>query len=177
MKKALAFIIVSSIWFNTFSQDSTIYVFSVDSIIPGHTIDFSDFQNKKVLIINTATMDVNSSQLQELKRLQNLYSQNLVVVLFPSNDFNTEPGNNNSISGFLSNLNISFVVAGKISVLGNNIHPLYSWLGRQSLAGNPDLRVKVPFQKYLIDETGHVIKMFGAGTRPMAQEIIDAIND
>ena len=175
--KIINLFILTVFCFDGFSQDSTVYDFRADSIANSRTINFSHFQDKKILIVNTATLDINSSQLIELNRLQNSHANNLVVVIFPSNDFNSEPGNNMSISNFLSGLNLSLTVGGKITVQGNGIHPLYYWLTHQSLSGVSDLKVKAPFQKYLIDESGRLVKMFNAQTKPMSQAIINAITE
>src|SRR6185437_10574758 len=107
---------------------STIYSFSVTGI-DGTAINFSDFQGKKVLIVNTAS---NSSQVDQYGQLEKLYQQykdSLVIVAIPSNSFGNEPNDNATIQSFvMNNYNIHYLLASKTDVLDSSHSPLYSWL-------------------------------------------------
>jgi glutathione peroxidase len=61
----------------------------------------------------------------------------------------------------------------KISVKGDDIHPLYKWLTQKSLNGVMDSEVKWNFNKYLIDENGKLSGYEPSGTKPMSDKIIN----
>ena len=64
----------------------------------------------------------------------------------------------------------------KVSVIGFNQHPLYSFLTRKRLNGNIDSIVTWNFQKFLIDENGNVVKSISPRKKPDDLEIIEWLN-
>ena len=74
---------------------TSIYDFKVPGLIGG-TIDFSKYKGKKILIVNTASKCGNTPQYAELEELYKKFSNELVIVGFPANNFGAqEPGSNN----------------------------------------------------------------------------------
>jgi glutathione peroxidase len=156
---------------------SSIYEYSVDGLTGGK-IDFADFEGKKILIVNTASKCGMTPQYAQLEELYQEYNDRLVIIGFPANNFgNQEPGTNDDIAEFCElNYGVSFPMAAKISVKGEDIHPLYKWLTTKSYNNFADSEVTWNFQKYLIDEKGNLIAVFPPRTLPTSDDIISAIN-
>jgi glutathione peroxidase len=151
---------------------TSIHTFKVESI-DGGTINFTDFKGKKILIVNTASQCGYTPQYKELEALYNKYKEKLVIVGFPANNFGQqEPGSNTEIKSFCQkNYGVSFPMAAKISVKGNDMAPIYRWLTQKQLNGVLDAEIKWNFNKFLLDENGHIIAKFDSGTNPLSEAI------
>ena len=103
----------------------SIYEFNLEAL-EGGTIDFSKFKGKKILIVNTASECGYTPQYEGLQKLHEQYKDKLVIVGFPTNDFGKqEPGSNAEIASFCKkNYGVSFPMAAKISVKGDDTSPL-----------------------------------------------------
>lgn len=139
----------------------------------GETIDFSQFKGKKVMIVNTASECGFTSQYEDLEKLYQTNKDNLVIIGFPANDFmNQEPGTNEEIAEFCRvNYGVSFTMSEKISVKGDDMHPVYKWLTKEELNGWNSQAPKWNFHKYLIDESGKLIGVFPSRTNPLNKKI------
>lgn len=162
--------------------------------LDGKEIDFSNFKGKKVLIVNTASKCGNTPQYADLEKLYEKYKDKLVIVGFPANNFGAqEPGSNEEIGEFCKkNYGVTFPMAEKISVRGDDIHPLFKWLVAQSgeMAKNipaddtKDILYKKflqdpviwNFTKFLVDEKGNLIAVFHNKVNPMSEEITKYLN-
>src|SRR4051812_537404 len=113
----------------TASIPASIYDFKV-AALDGSTIDFAKYKGKKILIVNTASQCGNTPQYAELEAAYEKYKGKLVIVGFPANDFGQqEPGTNKEIAEFCSkNYSVSFPMASKITVKGDDMAPIYHWL-------------------------------------------------
>jgi glutathione peroxidase len=139
--------------------DTSIYDFKVPALDSGSTIDFSAFIGKKIMIVNTASKCGNTPQYAELESLYEKYKDKLVIVGFPANNFHAqEPGTNVEIKEFCTkNYGVSFPMAAKVSVKGDDIAPIYKYLLEQAAKiGMPD-PIKWNFTKFLLDENGKLI--------------------
>ena len=154
----------------------TIYDFKVDGL-SGGTVDFSKFKGKKILVVNTASECGYTPQYEDLEALYKKYSDKLVIVGFPANDFgHQEPGTNTEIATFCKkNYGVSFPMAAKITVKGDDMAPIYHWLTEEKYNHYKDSEVKWNFQKYLIDEKGNLIAVFPSKVKPTNDEVISAI--
>ena len=172
---------------------SSIYDFKVPGL-SGGTINFSDFKGKKIMVVNTASMCGNTPQYADLEKLYEKYKDKLVIVGFPANNFGAqEPGTNAEIKQFCTkNYGVTFPMAEKVSVRGDDIDPLFKWLVEQS----NELAKKVPtdnskdivwrkflqdpvvwnFTKFLIDENGNLIAVFHNKVNPMSDEVLKYLN-
>jgi len=142
-----------------FSQKSGFYDFKVKTL-EGGTFDFSTLKGKKVMVVNTASKCGNTPQYSDLENLYKKYSDELVIIGFPANDFGKqEPGTATEIRKFCTeNYGVTFPMMEKISVKGDDMAPIYKWLTSKNENGVMDSEVTWNFQKYLIDENG---KLFG----------------
>ena len=162
---------------NMSTQETTnaasIHSFTVKAL-DGSNINFADYKGKKILIVNTASECGYTAQYKGLQELFEKYKTNLVIVGFPANNFGgQEPGSNTEIKTFCEkNYGVSFQMAEKISVKGNDTAPIYKWLTNKSENGVLDAEIKWNFNKFLLDENGHIIAKFDSGTEPMSEEIV-----
>lgn len=145
----------------------SIYNFKAKTL-QGKEIDFSNFKNKTLLIVNTASKCGFTPQYEGLEKLYQQYKdQNFVVLAFPCNQFNNqEPGDSSSIeNNCLINYGVSFPVFEKVDVNGKNAHPLFTFL-KAKLPGFITNSIKWNFTKFLIDAEGNPIKRFAPFTKP-----------
>lgn len=157
-------------------QSKTIYDFKVESL-EGGTIDFADFKGKKILIVNTASKCGFTPQYEELEALYKKYKDRLVIVGFPANNFfSQEPGTNADIEQFCKkNYGVTFPMAAKVSVKGNSIAPIYSWLTNKKENGIMNSKISWNFNKFLLDENGKLIGHFKSKVKPMSEEILSKL--
>lgn len=141
----------------------TIYEFRAKTI-DGEEKSLADYKGKVLLIVNVASKGGFTPQYEGLEALYRQYKDRGFEILgFPANNFlNQEPGTDN----------VTFDMFSKISVKGNDIHPLYRFLTEES---NFPGSVKWNFQKYLISRDGFVVAKFSPSTSPSSKELTDAI--
>ena len=134
----------------------------------GGNIDMSSFKGKKVLIVNVASGAQSVSQYAELKMLFQEYKERgLVVICFPTNDFNSELKSDAELQSFFTGTSDKFLLGKKLSVKGNNISPLYEWLTQKTKNGVMNVTVKGDFQKFLISKEGKLIGFFSERVSPL----------
>jgi glutathione peroxidase len=172
---------------------TSIYDFKVPGL-DGREIDFSAYKGKKIMIVNTASQCGNTPQYADLEKLYRKYKDKLVIVGFPANNFGEqEPGSNQEIGEFCKkNYGVTFPMAEKVSVRGDDIAPVYKWLLDQS----KELAKKVPgdsskdivwkrylqdpvnwnFTKFLVNEKGELVAVFHNKVNPMSEEILKWLN-
>lgn len=154
---------------------SGIHTFSVTGATGG-TINFSDFAGKKILIVNIATGSPRAEQLVDLQQLHERYGNSLVIIGFPSNSFGNESRTGSAIQEYCQlQYGVSFLLAGKGSVKGEDIQPLYDWITRKTENGVFDGAVQGDFQKYLFDSDGTPIGIFAGYVSPKSPQLINAI--
>ena len=158
---------------------NSIYDFTVEDI-EGNKFELSELKGKKVLIVNTASKCGNTPQYEQLQKIYETYGGNgFTIIGFPANNFNAqEPGSNEDILQFCQkNYGVSFPMMSKISVKGDDIHPLYQWLTSKSKNGVLDSEVQWNFQKYLINEEGQLVDVVEPKVKPDDDKILSWINN
>jgi glutathione peroxidase len=157
------------------SGQTSFYDIKVEDI-EGNTFNFSTLKGKKVMIVNTASKCGFTPQYKQLQALYDEYGgEKFVIIGFPANNFlNQEPGSNEDIAEFCEkNYGVTFPMMSKISVKGDEMHPLYQWLTSKEKNGIMDSKVSWNFQKYLIDETGVLADVVKPATKPNDPQILD----
>lgn len=153
--------------------DKSIYQFNVQC--PNcELISLSEFRNKVLLIVNTASECGFTPQLRNLELLRREFEAEAFEVLaFPSNDFgNQEPLNGEFISRFCEdNFNTNFLVFNKIHVKGPEAHPLFKFLRDKKQNGKISSLPRWNFHKYLINKTGEVVDYFYPFTKPDSEKV------
>jgi len=167
--------------------------------ISGDDASLSEFKGKVVLVVNVASKCGLTPQYEALENLYEQYKgQGLVIAGFPANNFKSqEPGTNEEIQNFCTtNYGVKFPMFSKISVTGEDKHPLYQLLTtaqpkaisvaevpfREKLKGygietNADPEVLWNFEKFLVGRNGQVVKRFSPDTLPDAPELVEAIEE
>lgn len=140
-----------------------IYQFTFKDI-DGKEVKLSDFKDKNLLIVNTAS---RCGLTKHYKGLQKLHEQHkeLVVIGFPCNQFGKqEPGTLEQIKEFCTEkFNVTFLMAEKVNVNGDKAHPLFVWL-----KDNADIKGKIKwnFNKFLVTKNQGEVKRFEPKTKP-----------
>ncbi|WP_028295450.1 glutathione peroxidase [Olivibacter sitiensis] len=140
----------------------------------GTVVDFSIFQKKVLLVVNTASECGFTPQYQQLESLYQTYKdKGFEVIAFPSNDF----GGQESLSGErLQNYcrvdqKLHFRVFDRVHVRGEKTHPVYKFLSQKALNGHVNSKPWWNFHKYLINRDGEVVDYFYSFTNPESKRL------
>ena len=155
------------------NYEKIFYDFKIESI-SGEVIDFKDYKNKVVLVVNTASYCGFTKQYDELQELWDLYkTKGLIVLGIPSDSFNQEKKKDADVKEFCEvNFNINFPLTTITEVKGSNAHQLFKW------AKDNHGKSAVPkwnFHKILINKKGKVEDTYASFTGPMSNKIINKI--
>ncbi|NII29580.1 hypothetical protein HB364_31165 [Pseudoflavitalea sp. X16] len=157
-----------------FAQKS-VYDYKAGAVAGGE-IDFNKLRGKLIVVVNIASGSERHTQLLQLDTLCRTYAASgLVVVAFPTNDFNKEPKNNEEIRTWVSGLHPDLLVANKTSVKGETIAGFYKWCTRKSENGRMDMQVNGDYQKFIISKEGKMIGAFSGTVSPLSEPFIKAI--
>lgn len=151
----------------------TVYDFDLKRL-DGTDLNWEEYRGRKILLVNVASECGLTPQYVQLQELQDAFGGPEFMVLgVPSNDFGAqEPGTPQEIATFCSkNYGVTFPLTAKMTVLGENKHPLYAFLLQET-----GVEVAWNFQKYLINSDGTVAKTLSPQTNPADDEIINWIN-
>jgi glutathione peroxidase len=156
---------------------NSIYDFSLKDI-DHKEVNLSQYRGKVVLVVNVASRCGYTPQYEGLQKVYMKYKDRGFVILgFPANNFMAqEPGTDEEIKTFCSaKYNVTFPIFSKISVKGDDIHPLYKFL--TSKETNPEFSgdIKWNFSKFLIDKNGKIIARFEPKVTPESDPVIQAI--
>ena len=157
------------------NYDKVFYDFKIEGV-SGEIINLSDYKNKVILIVNTASYCGFTKQYDELQELWDLYkSKGLIVLGVPSNSFNQEKQSNSEVKEFCEvNFNINFPLTAITEVKGEKAHELFKWAkenhGKSAIP-------KWNFHKILINKQGKVEDTFASFTKPMSKKIINKIEE
>jgi glutathione peroxidase len=156
---------------------SPFYSFKLKDI-DGWPIALSRYEGKVLLVVNVASQCRFTHQYANLQRLYMKYrDQGFVVLGFPANNFGRqETGTNAQIKEFVtSQFNIRFPLFSKISVNGEDMHPLYQYLTSRKANGEFGGPITWNFNKFLIDKDGITIARFPSEIDPLDSQIIEAV--
>jgi glutathione peroxidase len=145
------------------------------STIDGAPLPLTTFNDKVVLVVNTASKCGLTPQYDGLEKLYSDYrDKGLVVLGVPCNQFaGQEPGTEAEIKDFCeTRFSVDFPLTSKVEVKGDGAHPFYKW-AEQAL-GEPAVPVW-NFHKILIGKNGEAIRAFGPRTDPLDAEVTGAI--
>jgi len=154
------------------SGASGVYEFTMDSI-DGKATPLGEFRGKVSMIVNVASRCGYTPQYAALEAVYEKYKdRGFTIAGFPANNFGEqEPGTNEEIRQFCSaKYNVKFPMFAKISVLGDDIAPLYRYL-----TGTGGGDIKWNFTKFLVDRDGKVVRRFESAVTPDSPEVIAAI--
>ena len=157
------------------SYEKVFYDHKINSIT-GKLIDLRKFENKVVLLVNTASYCGFTKQYTDLQSLWDKYkSKGLIVLGVPSNSFNQEKKNDGDIKDFCEvNFNIDFPLTTLTEVKGNNAHEIFKWAKKNF--GNSAVP-KWNFHKILINKRGEIADTYSSFTKPTSNKIISKIEN
>ncbi len=155
------------------NYDKVLYDFKIESIT-GEVIDLNEFQNKVVLITNTASYCGFTKQYSDLQKLWQKYKEEGLIVLgVPSNSFNQEKNNEKDVKDFCEvNFNINFPMTKITEVKGDDAHEIFKWAKKNY---GKSAVPKWNFHKILINKKGKVEDTFASFTNPMSNKITSKI--
>ena len=142
--------------------------------ISGETINFSDYKNNVVLLVNTASKCGFTPQYSGLQKIYERYkSDGLIVLGVPTNDFNQELSKDEDVKQFCEiRFGVEFPMSSIQNIRGNEAHPVYKWIqSNVSVIGQP----RWNFHKYLIGKDGNIINWFSSMTSPTSEGLIKQI--
>lgn len=162
---------------NPSDAQSTVYDFKMKDI-DGTEVSLNQFKGKVILMVNVASYCGNTPQYADIQALYQKYKdKGLVVMGFPANNFmGQEPKDNKAIKEFCSTkYAVTFPMFSKISVKGEDIAPLYSYLTQKSKNGVFDAKVTWNFQKFLVGKNGKVVASFAPKKSVTDEDVVKAI--
>jgi glutathione peroxidase len=136
----------------------------------GSTVDFANFKNKNVLIVNTASNCGFTNQYDALQQLYTQYNHNLIILGFPANDFKEqEKADDATIAEFCKlNFGVTFPLMQKSVVIKNeHQNSIYKWLSEAAQNGWNDKAPTWNFSKYLINTKGQLTHYFDPSIDPL----------
>jgi glutathione peroxidase len=149
---------------------ASLYDLKMNSI-DGRLVDMSQYKGKTLMIVNVASKCGYTPQYTDLEKLHETYGSKVTILAFPANNFKgQEPGTNAEIADFCSKTyGVKFAMFEKVSVIGEDQHPLYAWL-KEKTGQEPTWN----FCKYIIKPDG-TVKFFNQKVTPMSKEILDEL--
>lgn len=176
----LPFLMLSSLALSQEKEQSAvdnkklIYNFTMKTI-DGKDKSLADYKGDVLLVVNVASFCGYTPQYKDLEGTYEKYKdRGFRILAFPANNFGQqEPGSDKEIKDFCeSKFNVTFDIFSKISVKGDDQHPLYHYLTNDSpFRGD----VKWNFQKYLVDRKGNIVAMFPSKVKPTDKEFVDKV--
>ena len=152
------------------AADTGVHSFTLN-LNDGTPKKLADYRGKALLVVNTASKCGYTKQYAPMEQLYQKYKdRGFEVLAFPANNFmGQEPGTNEEIRAFCTaKFNTTFPLFAKISVKGDDIHPLYKYL--TTLPGFEG-DITWNFNKFLVDPSGKVVARFGTKVDPMSEEV------
>ena len=135
--------------------------------LQGDKFNLCEHKDKPIIFVNTASKCGFTSQFEDLERLYSDNKDKLLIVGFPSNDFNQEPGSNEEIQKFCKlTYAVEFPMMEKSSVVGPKANPIYQKLS--------EVTGKAPmwnFYKFLVMPNFEKVHVFSSMTNPESKDI------
>ena len=156
---------------------NSVYDFTMKDI-DGKETNLAQYRGKVLLLVNVASRCGFTPQYEGLEKVYLKYKdRGLIILGFPANNFmSQEPGTNEEIKTFCSlKYNVTFPMFTKISVKGDDIHPLYKYLTDKQSDPQFGGDVKWNFNKFLVGRDGKIIGRFEPAVKPESAEVAQAI--
>ena len=155
--------------------EKTFYDLNIESIT-GDIINFKEYENKPILVVNTASYCGFTNQYEELQELWDNYkSKGLIVLGVPSNSFNQEKNNDIEVKNFCEvDFNINFPLSTITDVKGDNAHEIFKWAKKNY---GQSAVPKWNFHKILINKEGKIEETYSSFTKPSSKKLIIKIEE
>lgn len=176
MKTIITILSILSMMSINAGQEVSVHDFEIKTI-DGEPLNLEAYKGNVILIVNTASECGYTPQYEALQTVYQTYKEDGLIVLgFPANNFGgQEPGSEEEIMQFCQvNYGVTFPLSAKVSVLGDDIDPLFDFLTNQknqSFTGD----IKWNFEKFIINKEGKLVKRFRSNVKPESKDVIAAI--
>lgn len=157
--------------------EKSVYEFTMKDI-DGKQVKLDAYKGKVVMIVNTASKCGYTPQYEGLQALYDKYKdKGLVILGFPANNFmGQEPGTEEEIKDFCTTkYKVTFPMFAKISVKGEDQHPLYNFLTNKSTDPQFSGEISWNFNKFVLDRNGNVVARFGSKDTPQGDSVVAAV--
>lgn len=153
-------------------SDKSIYQFNVKRL-NGEEISLSEYKDKVLLIVNTASQCGFTPQLKDLAALKSEFAgKDFEILAFPSNDFGQqEPLDGDAIAAFCDSFGANYPIFEKIRVRGPYADPLYMFFADKKQNGKFSSVPRWNFHKFLIDKSGNAVDFYFPFTKPTTSKI------
>lgn len=144
-------------------------LYQSEFLIAGESHTLSEWQDKTILIVNSATKCGFAPQFDGLQKLHEQFKdQGLMVIAFPCDQFHhQEPENDENMTKVCQlNFGVTFPITHKIEVNGDNTHPIYQFLKQQAPGLFGSEKIKWNFTKFLISANGTKVERYAPSTKP-----------
>ncbi len=140
--------------------------------LDGKAFNLCEYQDKPILVVNTASKCGFTPQFEALEKLYEDYkSQGLLVIGFPSNDFKQELSDDKKIGDFCRmTYGVKFPMMAKSAVRGSDVNPFYKQLIKAT-----NTKPKWNFYKYVIAPGGEKVSVFSSLTKPDSKALMKEI--
>ena len=175
MYKFILLIFAMFFSYNSNATEGSFYDFDIKSI-SGEKINLSEYKDKVVLLVNTASQCGFTPQYSGLQKIYDRYKDdNFIVLGVPSDDFNQELSDEKEVKKFCEiRYGVNFPMTSIQKIKGENAHPLYKWISSNvSVIGQP----RWNFHKYLISKDGKVLNWFSSMTSPTSDGLTKQIEE
>lgn len=152
----------------------TLYTFTMKRI-DGKEEPLATYRGKVLMLVNVASKCGYTPQYKDLEAVYRKYRERgFEILAFPANNFGSqEPGTDDEIQRFCrTTYDVTFPLFSKISVKGDDQHPLYRYITRASPVPG---EIRWNFQKYLVDRKGTIVAMFPSRIKPTDEEVIQLL--
>ena len=153
-------------------DNNSIYQFDVQQL-DGEEISLSQYKDKVLLIVNTASQCGFTPQLKDLADLKDEFKdKNFEILAFPSNDFGgQEPLEGKELIDFCEKAGANYPIFEKIRVRGPYAHALYKFFADKKQNGKLKSVPRWNFHKFLVSKSGVVTDFFYPFTKPTSSKI------
>ena len=136
-------------------------------------IPLADYAGKPILVVNTASYCGFVNQMDGLQALYaELAPRGLVVIGVPSGDFGgQEAANPKDIAAVAMQHGVTFPMAAKTKVTGNDAHPFFRWAAQQRPRDLP----RWNFYKFLVGADGNLVDVWSSMSGPDSASLRKAI--
>jgi len=182
MNFLLTFALIFFVTNGACSQDATsdaatgMFDFTMTTI-DGTEKPLRDYAGKVLLLVNTASKCGFTPQYASLEELFRTYRERgFAILAFPANNFGgQEPGSDAEIQEFCTaTYDVTFDLFSKISVKGDDMHPLYAYLtGLPEHGGD----IQWNFTKFLVGRDGTVLARFNTRVDPMSENVVTSVEE
>jgi glutathione peroxidase len=137
------------------------------------SVNFCEFKDKPLLIVNTASNCGFTDQFKDLEALHKKYKdQGLVVIGFPSDDFFQEENDEaDTAEVCFVNYGVTFTMLATTTVRGDDANPIFKHLNAQTSSPNWN------FYKYLVSADRKTVQRFNSRTKPLSANLTQAIEN